>query len=127
MKKKELKLSKTEILSLIAETCHRTYMIRRSAHKGIPIESIPKEVTSDDRERAEDAWKELRKHKGLTREQAISLVATSSHKMWLKHAERDSIKTSSPMPKLDLSPNEHDYERAEDIIKALEAKEVLHF
>ena len=116
---KEIKLTKEQILNLIAETSHKTWMKQANRDKGTPMNNLSPEVSEGDRKRASDVWAALEAQKPATREAAVDLLAKRSHEMWL-----ESKRVVVSLEPLDLNPTDHDRERAEDIIKALEAEGV---
>ncbi|MBI2627575.1 hypothetical protein HYW72_01445 [Candidatus Nomurabacteria bacterium] len=118
----EAKLTKQEILDLIEKASHQTWMRQAHRDKGTNMDKLSQAVSDGDRERAADAWKELEKEKPKTRAEAVTLLARRSHEMWLAH-KRVLVSTEE----FDLNPNDHDRERAEDIIKALEVRGVLSY
>lgn len=126
-KTRESKLNPLEILNLIAEVSHKTWMKQAAQAPKWEGKELPKEPFPDDHKRAEDAWKQLESFKPKTRERAVAVVAISSHLMWLAYKESERLKVGGPIEKLDPIPNDHDKERAEDIINALEARGVLSF
>jgi|GEM_PF-6816536 len=118
----ESRLTGGEILDLIAKISHETWMRQAFRDKKIPLGDLPREVSDSDKERAEDAWRALENDKPETREKAIDLLAKRSHEMWLAFKTKQSS-----IEGLDPNPNNHDRERAEDIIRALEESGVLSF
>lgn len=123
----EFKFSEQQILNTLALISHQTWMRQCAISKGRPIESLPKEVSDGDRERAADAWRVLKETRPETRSEAVRLVALSSHNMWLKHKEQDRLRINGPKENLDSNPNDHDIERANDIVTILETLGVLPF
>ncbi len=121
--KTEAKLTSPELVSFIAEISHRTWMSQAHKYKGTPLDQLKKEPFPDDHKRAADALKELEEKKPKTRVEALSLVAASSHNMWVEF----QVGLGKQKDDLDLNPNDHDRERAEDIVKALEVRGVLSF
>ena len=111
----ETRLNEQEILDLIAEVSHKTWMKQANRDKGTPLDRLSPEVSNGDRDRAADAWRALETEKPKTRAEAVTLLASRSHEMWL-----DFKRVQVTLEKLDPNPNDHDRERAEDIIKALE-------
>ncbi len=118
----KVQLNRSEQLSLIAWVSHQTWMKQASRDKGIPIEKLSKEVSDGDKERAEDALNALEERKLKIKTEAINLLAKRSHDMWL------NFRKEQGSPELvRIEPENHDYERAKDIINALQACGALSF
>ena len=118
-----VKMERPEILISLAQVSHDTWRAQAHRYKKIPLEQLQAEPFADDHKRAADTLRELEEKKPATRDEAVALVATSSHNMWVEF----QVGLGKSKSELDLNPNDHDRERAEDIVKALEALRVLSF
>ena len=54
-----LELTRAELVERLAEVSHRTWMRQKARDQGVPLEELGTEVTDHDRERAEEAVREL--------------------------------------------------------------------
>ena len=100
------KLLSREVLNLLAQTCHNTWLRQREKDKGVSVAQGPEEVSNDDRKRVNAAIRAIVEGHPKTRQDVVALVAKSS---------------------LDPNPNHHDIERAEDLVKELEGAGVISY
>ncbi len=117
-------MEKMERLDRLARVSHNTWMRQAAQSEKWKGQELPQEPFLDDRKRAADALRILEKNKPTTREEAVRLISISSHKMWMQYTDENKGKQ---MENLGPDPNDHDKERAEDIVSALESEGFLKF
>ncbi|OGI94770.1 hypothetical protein A3A03_02715 [Candidatus Nomurabacteria bacterium RIFCSPLOWO2_01_FULL_40_18] len=118
-----IRLTSQETIDLIAKVSHKTWMRQAAQNPKWEGKDLPKEPFLDDHKRAADTLVALGVQEPATRQAAVELAARVSHDAWLAFQKE---KTGT-IEGLDSKPQPHDYERAEDIIKALEEKGLLSF